>query len=184
MRGRETAARDLFGIPAMRDVFGETAYLGTLVRVEVALARARARVGVVPPDAADAIAARCDPPGSTASGCAGTPGPGRAPCAHCRRDAVAALGEDRIRSLTDPSGHLGSAGAMTRSVVERAQGLSFGSAPDPSAKPPGALRPGRTRGRGRAPSQPSASIMSSARRVLEAGFWPVNRLPSRTLCCW
>ncbi len=36
------------------------------------------------------------------------------------RDVVAALGEDRIRSLTDPSGYLGSAGAMTRSVVGRA----------------------------------------------------------------
>ncbi len=32
--------------------------------------------------------------------------------------------------------------------------------------------------------QRSAVIMSSASLVLEAGFWPVKRLPSMTLCCW
>lgn len=53
--------QDMFGTPAMRDVFSETTYLETLVRVEVALARAQARVGVGPSDAADTIAARCDP---------------------------------------------------------------------------------------------------------------------------
>ncbi len=32
--------------------------------------------------------------------------------------------------------------------------------------------------------QPRAAIMSSAMRALDAGFCPVNRLPSRTVCRW
>lgn len=53
--------RDLFGTPEMRAIFNDDAYLSTVVRVEVALARAQARVGVIPDWAADAIATSCDP---------------------------------------------------------------------------------------------------------------------------
>jgi 3-carboxy-cis,cis-muconate cycloisomerase len=53
--------RDMFGTPAMREVFGDTAHLERVVQVEVALARVQARLGLVPQDAADAIAAACDP---------------------------------------------------------------------------------------------------------------------------
>ncbi|WP_406633221.1 adenylosuccinate lyase family protein [Amycolatopsis sp. WGS_07] len=51
--------RDLFGTPEMRAIFNDDAYLNTVVRVEVELARAQARVGVIPAWAADAIAASC-----------------------------------------------------------------------------------------------------------------------------
>ncbi|MEU7044458.1 adenylosuccinate lyase family protein [Streptomyces varsoviensis] len=52
--------RDLFGTAGMRAVFADDAYVRAVVRVEVALARAEARVGVIPGPAADAIAASCD----------------------------------------------------------------------------------------------------------------------------
>ncbi|MFC5219843.1 class-II fumarase/aspartase family protein [Streptomyces coerulescens] len=53
--------RDMFGTAEMRAVFSDETYLETVVRVEVALARAQARVGIIPRSAADAIAACCDP---------------------------------------------------------------------------------------------------------------------------
>lgn len=48
--------RDMFGTPEMRAIFDDDAYLDAIVRTEVALARAEARVGVIPADAAEAIA--------------------------------------------------------------------------------------------------------------------------------
>ncbi|MDX2155881.1 MAG: 3-carboxy-cis,cis-muconate cycloisomerase [Hyphomicrobiaceae bacterium] len=48
--------RDLFGTPAMRSVFSDAALAGRYVEVEVALARAEAKVGVIPQGAADDIA--------------------------------------------------------------------------------------------------------------------------------
>jgi 3-carboxy-cis,cis-muconate cycloisomerase len=48
---------DMFGSAAMRDVFGEPAFLARCAEVEAALARAQARLGIVPPDAAAAISA-------------------------------------------------------------------------------------------------------------------------------
>lgn len=50
---------DLFGAPEMRAIFSDHTYLETVVDVEVALAKAQARVGVIPRSAAEAIAARC-----------------------------------------------------------------------------------------------------------------------------
>ena len=47
--------RDAFGAPAMRAVFSDAALVARYVEVEVALAAAEARAGVIPPDAADAI---------------------------------------------------------------------------------------------------------------------------------
>ncbi|MGW7693799.1 class-II fumarase/aspartase family protein [Streptomyces asiaticus] len=55
--------RDMFGTPRMRTVFSDETYLETATRVEVALAQAQARVGIIPRGAADAIAAACDPHG-------------------------------------------------------------------------------------------------------------------------
>ncbi|MGH7030295.1 MAG: class-II fumarase/aspartase family protein [Stellaceae bacterium] len=46
---------DMFGTPAMRAVFGETAFLARCAEVEAALARAQARLGIVPAEAATAI---------------------------------------------------------------------------------------------------------------------------------
>src|SRR5712692_435098 len=46
---------DMFGTAAMRAVFGELAFLVRCVEVEAALARAQARLGIVPPDAAATI---------------------------------------------------------------------------------------------------------------------------------
>jgi len=46
---------DMFGTAAMREVFGEQAFLARCAEVEAALARAQARLGIVPAEAADAI---------------------------------------------------------------------------------------------------------------------------------
>jgi 3-carboxy-cis,cis-muconate cycloisomerase len=50
--------RDAFGTPGMRAVFSDYALISRYVEVEVALARAEARCGVIPEAAADEIAAR------------------------------------------------------------------------------------------------------------------------------
>jgi 3-carboxy-cis,cis-muconate cycloisomerase len=49
--------RDLFGTPAMRAIFSDEALALRWIEVEVALARAQAKVGVIPGAAADAITA-------------------------------------------------------------------------------------------------------------------------------
>jgi 3-carboxy-cis,cis-muconate cycloisomerase len=49
--------RDLFGTPAMRAVFSDEALLGRYAEAEAALARAEAKVGVIPAEAAEAISA-------------------------------------------------------------------------------------------------------------------------------
>ena len=49
--------RDAFGTPRMREVFSDLALISRYVEVEVALARAEARCGVIPPEAAEEIAA-------------------------------------------------------------------------------------------------------------------------------
>jgi 3-carboxy-cis,cis-muconate cycloisomerase len=46
---------DMFGTAAMREVFGDGAFLARCVEVEAALARAQARLGVIPAEAAEAI---------------------------------------------------------------------------------------------------------------------------------
>src|SRR6202040_3697579 len=46
---------DMFGTAAMRAAFGELAFLARCAEVEAALARAQARVGIVPSEAAAAI---------------------------------------------------------------------------------------------------------------------------------
>src|SRR6476660_9343208 len=48
---------NMFGTAAMRAAFGELAFLARCAEVEAALARAQARLGIVPSDAAAAIAA-------------------------------------------------------------------------------------------------------------------------------
>src|SRR6267143_4028805 len=48
---------DMFGTAAMRAAFGELAFLARCAEVEAALARAQARLGIVPADAAAAISA-------------------------------------------------------------------------------------------------------------------------------
>src|SRR3569832_2318099 len=52
--------RDAFGTPAMRAVFSDVALVARYAEVEVALAKAEARCGVIPQQAADQIAARTD----------------------------------------------------------------------------------------------------------------------------
>ena len=52
--------RDAFGTPQMRAVFSDFALIARYVEVEVALARAEARCGVIPADAGEEIAARSD----------------------------------------------------------------------------------------------------------------------------
>ena len=50
--------RDAFGTPRMRGVFSDRALVGRYIEAEVALARAEARCGVIPAEAAEQIAAR------------------------------------------------------------------------------------------------------------------------------
>lgn len=52
--------RDSFGTPAMRGIFEDAALLARYTEVEVALARAQGRLGVIPAPAAQDIAAKCD----------------------------------------------------------------------------------------------------------------------------
>lgn len=52
--------RDAFGTPRMREVFSDYALVGRYAEVEIALARAEAKCGVIPPEAAEAIAARTE----------------------------------------------------------------------------------------------------------------------------
>jgi 3-carboxy-cis,cis-muconate cycloisomerase len=54
---QSTLFGDMFGTAAMRAVFGEPAFLARCAEVEAALARAQARLGIVPGDAAAAISA-------------------------------------------------------------------------------------------------------------------------------
>ena len=51
---------DMFGTAAMREVFGDGAFLARCVEVEAALARAEARLGVIPAEAAEAITHAAD----------------------------------------------------------------------------------------------------------------------------
>ncbi|WP_332681811.1 3-carboxy-cis,cis-muconate cycloisomerase [Bosea sp. (in: a-proteobacteria)] len=48
--------RDAFGTPRMREIFSDRSLIARYIEVEVALARAEARCGVIPADAADVIA--------------------------------------------------------------------------------------------------------------------------------
>src|SRR5437868_3014101 len=50
--------RDAFGTPRMREVFSDLSSIARYAEVEIALARAQARCGVIPADAADEIAKR------------------------------------------------------------------------------------------------------------------------------
>ncbi|GJE03915.1 3-carboxy-cis,cis-muconate cycloisomerase [Methylobacterium isbiliense] len=52
--------RDAFGTPAMRAIFSDHALIRRFIEVEIALAKAEAACGVIPADAAEQIAARCD----------------------------------------------------------------------------------------------------------------------------
>ena len=52
--------RDAFGSPAMRAIFSDSALVARYVDVEVALAKVQGRLGLIPPDAAQAIAAAAD----------------------------------------------------------------------------------------------------------------------------
>jgi 3-carboxy-cis,cis-muconate cycloisomerase len=52
--------RDAFGTPAMREVFSDVRLISRYAEVEIALAKAEARCGVIPAEAAEEIAKRTD----------------------------------------------------------------------------------------------------------------------------
>ncbi|ERF81108.1 adenylosuccinate lyase family protein [Bradyrhizobium viridifuturi] len=52
--------RDAFGTPRMREIFSDYALISRYAEVEIALAKAEARCGVIPSEAADEIAERTD----------------------------------------------------------------------------------------------------------------------------
>ena len=54
--------RDMFGTAEMRAIFADEALVGRYVEAEVALARAQARLGVVPEAAAFKVALACRTP--------------------------------------------------------------------------------------------------------------------------
>jgi 3-carboxy-cis,cis-muconate cycloisomerase len=49
----------MFGTEKMRDAFGDLAFIRNCVAVEAALARAQARLGIIPPEAAEEIVKQC-----------------------------------------------------------------------------------------------------------------------------
>jgi 3-carboxy-cis,cis-muconate cycloisomerase len=51
--------RDAFGTPAIREIFSDRAQISHYTEVEIALAKAEAKCGVIPAEAADQIARRC-----------------------------------------------------------------------------------------------------------------------------
>src|SRR5262249_13595928 len=51
--------RDIFSTPQMRQVFSDEARTGYYLETEAALARAQARLGVIPPEAAREIERKC-----------------------------------------------------------------------------------------------------------------------------
>ncbi len=53
---------DMFGTAAMRAVFDDRAFLARCAEVEAALARAQARLGMIPQEAAAAISRAAEPP--------------------------------------------------------------------------------------------------------------------------
>ena len=53
--------RDMFGTPAMRAIFSDEGAVARYVAVEVALAAAEARIGLIPKDAAETIRRNADP---------------------------------------------------------------------------------------------------------------------------
>lgn len=55
-----TLFKDMFGTPEMRSVFDDQVTLSRYVEVEVALARVQGKLGIIPTDAATAIAQRAD----------------------------------------------------------------------------------------------------------------------------
>src|SRR3977135_98659 len=52
--------RDAFGTPRMREVFSDFSLISRYAEVEIALAKAEARCGVIPAEAAEEIARRPD----------------------------------------------------------------------------------------------------------------------------
>ncbi|WP_326609780.1 hypothetical protein OG949_06545 [Streptomyces scopuliridis] len=52
--------RDMFGTPAMREIFSDAAYVRRIIDTETALARAQASVGIIPTEAADRITSKAD----------------------------------------------------------------------------------------------------------------------------
>jgi 3-carboxy-cis,cis-muconate cycloisomerase len=52
--------RDAFGTPRMRETFSDHTLIARYIEVEVALARAQASCGVIPAEAANEIAAKCN----------------------------------------------------------------------------------------------------------------------------
>src|ERR1700755_1028733 len=52
--------RDAFGTPRMREVFSDMSLIARYAEIEVALAKAEARCGVIPKDAAEEIAEKTD----------------------------------------------------------------------------------------------------------------------------
>src|SRR3979411_3204755 len=52
--------RDAFGTPRMREVFSDFSLISRYAEVEIALAKAEARCGVIPAEAAEEIAKRTD----------------------------------------------------------------------------------------------------------------------------
>jgi 3-carboxy-cis,cis-muconate cycloisomerase len=51
--------RDGFGTPRIREIFSDMAQISRYIEIEMALAKAESRCGVIPVEAADEIAARC-----------------------------------------------------------------------------------------------------------------------------
>jgi 3-carboxy-cis,cis-muconate cycloisomerase len=111
-----TIFADMFGTAAMREAFGEAAFLECCAEVEAALARAQARLGIVPSDAAAAIS-------EAAAAVAGNPG--TLDLARLKRDTenVGYPILPLVRQLAEKAGEAGRWlhwGATTQDIIDTA----------------------------------------------------------------
>ncbi|HTZ37613.1 MAG TPA: adenylosuccinate lyase family protein [Stellaceae bacterium] len=118
---QSTLFGDLFGTEAMRDAFGEPAFLRRCIEVEAALARAQARLAIVPRDAAAAISQAAD---------ALVAGPGALDLARLKRDTenVGFPILPLVRQLAERAGEAGRYlhwGATTQDIVDTATVLQI-----------------------------------------------------------
>ena len=173
---------DMFGTAAMRAAFGELAFLARCAEVEAALARAQARLGIVPDEAAAAISA-------AAAAVAANPETldlARLQARDRRRSAIPIL--PLVRQLAERAGAAGRWlhwGATTQDIMDTAAVLQIrdGLAPDrgrsdDAARPSRRARPALSRhADGRA--HPSAAGPADHLRLQGGGVAVAVRPPCR-----
>ena len=135
--------RDAFGTPRMREVFSDLALISRYVEVEVALAKAEARCGVIPRGAAKEIAARVE----------------------CRGARLrSSPSRNRHRRLSDPPARASARETMRRGRPLRALGRDDPGHHGHGRCPAGPRRTAHHRGRHRRPARHSGRPIAAPPR--------------------